>query len=228
MTDFDRGRIGALLRPFLPQPLRPVQVSALATYLDLLLRWNSRLNLTAVREADNIVTRHIGESLFAATQLLSQREQLPQTIDLGSGAGFPGLPFKVYAPQLRLTLIESRQKKATFLREVIRALRLTDVEVFAGRAESFSGRGGLVVLRAVERFERVLPSAASLLEFPTGTGNSPGFRSRVPSRLGLLIGAGQAKQAYELLPQFQWADPVAIPNSLSRILLVGEAISKSR
>jgi 16S rRNA (guanine527-N7)-methyltransferase len=224
MTGFDPARIEMLLRPFLPHPLRPAQLTALATYLDLLLRWNSRLNLTAVREPNNIVTRHIGESLFAAAHLLSGGEPLPRTIDLGSGAGFPGLPFKIYAPELKLTLIESRQKKATFLKEVIHTLHLTDVEVFAGRAENFAGRVELVVLRAVEHFEQMLPVAASLLEFPAEADPSPDSRpGRVPSRLGLLIGAGQAKQAQGVLPRFQWKESIAIPQSTSRILLVGKA-----
>ena len=153
-----------LLRPFLPQPLQVSQLAALATYLGLLLRWNARLNLTAVREANNIVTRHMGESLFAAAYLLSGNGHTGRTIDLGSGAGFPGLPFKIYAPHLRVTLIESQHKKATFLREVVRALQLAEVEVFAGRGENFGGRGQLVVLRAVERFEQALPIAASLLD----------------------------------------------------------------
>jgi 16S rRNA (guanine527-N7)-methyltransferase len=215
--------MAVLLRPFLAHPLQSPQLAALGVYLDLLLRWNTRLNLTAVREPENIVTRHIGESLFAAAHLLS-RERMPQTIDLGSGAGFPGLPFKIYAPELRLTLVESRQKKATFLREVIRALHLTEVEVFAGRAESFSGRAGLVILRAVERFEQVLPVAAALLDAPAGAKNSPEpAPAPMPSRLGLLIGAGQSKQAQALLPHFQWAEPISIPCSTSRILLVGEA-----
>jgi 16S rRNA (guanine527-N7)-methyltransferase len=223
MTDFDPERMAVLLRPFLTPRLQPAQLAALGAYLGLLLRWNARLNLTAVREPENIVIRHIGESLFAAAQLLS-RDGQPPTIDLGSGAGFPGLPFKIYAPQLRLTLIESRQKKAVFLREVIRALRLTEVEVFAGRAETFSGRAGLVVLRAVERFEQALPVAAALLDTATNARSSAEpAPAPMPGRLGLLIGAAQSKQAQSLLPHFQWAEPISIPCSTSRILLVGAA-----
>jgi len=206
-----------LLRPFLPQPLQVSQLAALATYLGLLLRWNARLNLTAVRETNNIVTRHMGESLFAAAYLLNGNGHTGRAIDLGSGAGFPGLPFKIYAPHLRVTLIESQHKKATFLREVVRVLQLTDVEVFAGRGENFGGRGQLVVLRAVEHFEQALPIAASLLD---SSSEGP-FPAPVPPRLGLLIGAAQAERARALLPQFRWEAPIAIPLSASRILLVG-------
>ncbi len=202
--------IAALLAPFLPAPLAPAQLAALSTYLDLLLRWNQRLNLTAIRDPDEIVTRHFGESLFTAAQLLPDPKVSLHAVDLGSGAGFPGLPLKIYAPNLRLTLIESQHKKATFLREVIRALHLRDAEVFAARAETFSGHADLVTLRAVERFEAALPVAARLLSPP-------------PSRLALLIGAAQADTARHLLPAFNWSLPISFPQSNSRILLIGAA-----
>ena len=215
-SPFPPARIEALLRPFLPQPLSNSQITALAAYLDLLLRWNAGLNLTAVREPNNIVTRHIGESLFAAIHLLTGNEPAGRAIDFGSGAGFPGLPLKIYAPHLPWTLIESQHKKATFLREVVRTLQLAEVDVFAGRGEDFRGRGQLVVLRAVERFEQILPIAASLLD------SGPAFHSSAKSpRLGLLIGAAQAERARAILPRFHWEDPIAIPLSASRIILIG-------
>ena len=81
----------------------------------------------------------------------------PHVIDVGSGPGFPGLPIKMWAPHVHLTLIESNSKKATFLREVVRNLRLTGVDVFASRANLFTGsRGDVVTLRAVERFGSIL------------------------------------------------------------------------
>ena len=128
--------------------------------------------------------------------------------DLGSGAGFPGLPIKLHAPHIRLTLIESNLKKATFLREVIRALKLANAEVFNGRAADFpAASADLVTLRAVERFEDALPGAARLLA-PGGT-------------LALLIGAPQARLATELLPGFIWQQPINLPLSRSRTLLMG-------
>ena len=85
-------------------------------------------------------------------------------IDLGSGAGFPGLPIKLWAPDLRITLIESNQKKSTFLREAdLRALTLMNVDVFSARAEDFPAQASVVTLRAVERFEDVLPTATRLV-----------------------------------------------------------------
>jgi 16S rRNA (guanine527-N7)-methyltransferase len=227
--------VARLLVPFLAAPLTDAQLAALATYLDLLLRWNSRINLTAVRQPEEIVTRHFGESLYAASRLLTPHSRL-DAIDLGSGAGFPGLPLKIYAPHLRLTLIESQNKKATFLKEVVRALSLPEVEVFAGRAETYPARrADLVTLRAVERFESALPLAASLLAEPAPSPlPSPDPRITEPTsrelssvagssgaRLALLIGAPQADRARTLLPHLHWAAPLPIPGSSARVLLVG-------
>ncbi len=162
------SRIADLLTPF-ASTLSPAQLDGLSLYLDLLLRWNARLNLTAVRDPESIVTRHIGESLFAAAQLECETQNPERVFDLGSGAGFPGLPIKIYSPVLRITLIESQHKKATFLREVIRALGVTGIDVFFGRAEDLVRRGEracLVTMRAVERFDTALPLAAALLDTP--------------------------------------------------------------
>jgi 16S rRNA (guanine527-N7)-methyltransferase len=127
--------------------------------------------------------------------------------DIGSGAGFPGLPFKLWAPYISLTLIESNHKKATFLREVVRALALTNVNVRNARAETLSETFDLVTLRAVEDFASILPTAAALV--------APG------ARLGLLIGSAQVKPAHSLLPHFSWSEAVPIPHSLSRVVLAG-------
>jgi len=211
------------LQPFVRAPLAEPQLQHISMYVDILLRWNARMNLTAVREPEQILTRHFGESIFTAQQLFPARPngQRPTAcpepngegtddhlVDLGSGAGFPGLPIKVYYPRLRLTLIESNHKKATFLREVVRSLALTNVDVFCGRAEDYAGdRGSVITLRAVERFDDVLPIAASLVR-PVG-------------RMALLIGAAQAAQAQKLALDFNWSQPVLIPRSESRVLLVG-------
>ena len=138
----DAARIAELLQPFLTAPaqLSAAQLNNISTYIDILLRWNARINLTAVRDPEQIVTRHFGESLFAARHLFPADDGRPTTdncVDVGSGAGFPGLPLKLWAPAIHLTLVESNHKKATFLREVVRSLTLTNVNVFAGRAADF-------------------------------------------------------------------------------------------
>ncbi len=191
--------------------LSNAQLQNISMYIDILLRWNARINLTAVRQPEYIVTRHFGESLFAARHLFpdprvrtdtraagpqharSQRPPAPRVLDIGSGAGFPGLPLKLWAPEIHLTLIESNHKKATFLREVIRALTLTDVDVFPGRAEDFVADADAV------QSDLAAPSSASIRPCPSPPVWSPpadvwsfslaNQKSRVPSR-SLLTSAG--------------------------------------
>src|SRR5256886_5205742 len=214
-------RIAELLQPFLPVPLVESQLQAISTYIDILLRWNARINLTAVRQPEEIVTRHFGESLFAARRLFpapmadSQPpadHQRPTTnnrvIDIGSGAGFPGIPIKMWEPQVHLTLIESNQKKATFLKEVARTLTLTGIDVASARAENFSGQAEIVTLRAVERFEAILPIAARLV-----------VSGRV---LALLVGERQLQSARQFGNVFRWSEPLQIPLSSTRVLLLGD------
>lgn len=204
------ARIADLLQPYLRAPLSPDQSAAVQAYLDLLVRWNAKTNLTAVRDPEQMVQRHFGESFFAAAHSIA--EQTPRSaLDLGSGAGFPGLPMAIYAPQVAVTLVEAQTKKATFLKEVVRALDLKNVTVVAGRGESLQGKtkADLVTMRAVEKFADSATLAATLLQ-PDG-------------RLALLIGAAQAEDARRLLPGLEWCEPVPIPGGNSRIMLVGNA-----
>ncbi len=203
------AHISELLLPFTGRSYLSVyQLEQLSLYLELLVRWNARTNLTAVRDARSIVLRHFGESVFAAKCLLHQNSQ-ETVIDLGSGAGFPGIPLKIFAPTVALTLIESQNKKATFLKEVIRWLKLERVTVFHGRAEAFAGKGDVVTLRAVEHFEQTLPIAESLVS------------SSDRGRLGLLIGTAQVETAKKTLKDFEWKGAVPIPLSSERVVLIG-------
>ncbi len=128
--------------------------------------------------------------------------------DVGSGAGFPGIPIKLWAPNIALTLIESNQKKATFLREVARALTLTDINIQNARAETLPpSTFDVVTLRAVERLANILPVAANLLA-PQG-------------RLALLIASSQLDAIRSTLPSLAWDHPIPIPQSQSRLLLIG-------
>ena len=205
----DTARIADLLRPFITETtLLPQMCEQLQLYLDLLLRWNARINLTAVRDPEQIVTRHFGESLFAAGILFAHPHSRGSLADVGSGAGFPGIPMKLFAPELELTLIESHNKKASFLREVIRALELDRCEVFSGRAEQWREAADMVTLRAVEQFECALAVAADLV---TADG-----------RLCLLIGAGQVPAGRHILgADWIFQEPVAVPLSISRVVLIG-------
>jgi 16S rRNA (guanine527-N7)-methyltransferase len=212
-----------------PAVLSPAQLQSISTYIDILIHWNARINLTAIRNEEEIVTRHFGESLFAAHHLFppypvsssvpsvvkdfevpEARSPKPEArlADLGSGAGFPGIPIKLWAPNIALTLIESNQKKATFLRELTRALTLTDIDIQNARAETLPpSTFDVVTLRAVERLPKVLPVAANLLS-PTGL-------------LALLISSSQLESTLSTLPNFSWDHPIPIPQSQSRIILVG-------
>jgi 16S rRNA (guanine527-N7)-methyltransferase len=129
----------------------------LAVYLELILKWNARINLTAIREPEEIVRRHFGESLFVGARL-GECETL---LDYGSGAGFPGVPIQLLRPDVDVTLAESRQKKAAFLREVVRSLGLRS-EVWAGRVDAMpEGRQfDVVAMRAVDDMRAAVREAA--------------------------------------------------------------------
>jgi 16S rRNA (guanine527-N7)-methyltransferase len=234
------GEGPVVLVPANDQRLTTSDLESISTYIDILLRWNARINLTAIRDPEDIITRHFGESLFAARHLFpsassvtpvssvvkafdlanDQRRFLAcpergegtsdRVADLGSGAGFPGLPIKLWAPHIALTLIESNHKKAAFLSEVTRALTLTNVNIQNTRAESLAPTTfDVVTLRAVERFAAILPIAGTLVA-PTG-------------RLALLIGAAQQDDACSTLPHLTWQPPLPVPESRSRILLIAQA-----
>lgn len=236
----EQDRISELLRPFVePQAgwgaLSAEQLCLISTYVEILLRWNARINLTAVRDAEGIVTRHFGESLFLAAHLFPGQPvavsepgaRRPHALDLGSGAGFPGLPLKIYAPRLRLTLVESNRRKAAFLGEAIRALHLQDVSVFSGRLEAslveqdlFGGieAADVVTMRAVERFESALATASALIRRSA---------ARVGvGKLALLIGLSQAQKVPHLVADFSWEPPLLIPHSRERVLVVGRYLTE--
>jgi len=249
------AQIAALLEPFIETPLSPSQLDQISTYIDLLLRWNARINLTAIRNEEEIVTRHFGESFFMARHLfpdslpmtsnpchpersrdmrkahvsaeskdpyISTKAALakevlpatsnpPQVLDIGSGAGFPALPLKIWAPHIHLTLIESNHKKAAFLREVARALTLTNINVITERAEVLAAnpdvpRADVVTLRAVEHFEAALPVAVTFL-----TRNAS---------LALLIGTAQLP-LLTTMKTVDWCQPIRVPQSHTRVLSIG-------
>jgi len=197
-------KIAELLAPFAGELPRE-QLEQISKYIDILLKWNEKINLTAVRDPEEIVLRHFGESFFTARTLLAPDSAI-DVIDVGSGAGFPGMPLKLFAPRIKLSLVEAQEKKATFLREVVRSLAFGNVTVLATRAETLKVFADLVTLRAVERFDEVLPIAGHLVK--------PG------GRLALLIGTGQIGSAHQL-PEFDWQEAIKVPQSRNRVLLVG-------
>jgi 16S rRNA (guanine527-N7)-methyltransferase len=201
----DLKEISELLTPFTAD-LSAHQLRQVSSYMALLLKWNARMNLTALRDEKSILTRHFGESFFLARHL----PESPDLTDIGSGSGFPGIPVKIARPAIALTLVEGQQRKATFLREVLRALDL-DAEVKNVRAETLPpGASTAVTLRAVEKFESILPVAARLL------------RQESAAVLALLVGSAQVPRVLESLPDWTFRPEIPIPGSQNRVILMGE------
>jgi 16S rRNA (guanine527-N7)-methyltransferase len=144
-------------------PLEPLQAGQFGTYLSLILRWNARVNLTAIRDEDGILSRHFVESIACARALPGGVLTL---LDFGSGAGFPGIPIALCRPDLSVTLAESQGKKAAFLQEAARVLGIA-VKVHSGRAEELKVQFDCVTLRAVDRIEQAVEAAARLVS-PAG------------------------------------------------------------
>lgn len=206
------NEIRELLRPF-GLPLTSDEMNRLQAYLELLLRWNMRINLTSVRDARGCVTRHFGESLY-----LSRFVRLEGgLLDIGSGAGFPGLALKITFPKLRVTLLEPVGKKRAFLKEVARACEMDLVEVRSerlgefvkeqietGRHRQFEG----ATSRAVARPSALIPEAAQCLERGGG--------------LYLWLGDRQREDVFQVSEGLvDWKAPIPIPLAEHREIWCG-------
>ena len=183
MATLPLERVGELIAPYY-SGASDALLRQLSTYLDLLVKWNTRMNLTAIRSPEEMVTRHFGESLFVASHLPSGGRTL---LDLGSGAGFPGLPIQRARPELVVTLAESQRKKSSFLREAVRVLGV-GCEVWSGRVEQMPVEWvfDVVTLRGVDRPEeafmlgRSRVAAGGLLALLTTTEVPGGVSVSVP------------------------------------------------
>jgi len=148
--------------------LEETQVESFRKYLDELLKWNRKVNLTAIVDPGEIVVRHFLDSLALAGLL---PDGMFRAADVGAGAGFPGLPLKIALPGMRLVLVEPARRKATFLRQIIRQLGLQGAEVAEYKVESFArehpGGFDVVFSRALAEPARLLPLVAPLLR-PSG------------------------------------------------------------
>ena len=182
------------------------QVQQIQQYIDILLRWNEKMNLTAIRDPLEILYRHFCESMYGAVAIPVEKCRLA---DVGSGGGFPGLPMKIIRPEIETFLIESNVKKATFLTEVIRELGLTGVRVLVSRYEELSEEVApldVICSRAVGDFGPFLDWAAS-----------PVLSAK---NVALWIGA-QDSESVRRLQTWDWQEPKPIPCSLRRFILVG-------
>jgi len=145
------------------KPLDDGTASRFAEYVSLFVRWNTRLNLSAIRDEEGILSRHIIESIEVAHAL---PPGIATLLDFGSGAGLPGIPIALCRPEIAVTLAESRGKKAAFLQEAVRVLGI-EAKVHAGRAQDLRTVFDCVVLRAVDRMPKAVAAAAPLVA-PTG------------------------------------------------------------
>lgn len=186
------------------------KLAALCAHFELLVRWNRTTNLTAIRDPEEIVRRHFAESLFLANVIRLGPGLL---YDIGSGAGFPGLPLKVARPELNVVLVESSLKKAAFLKEVIRFAGLAGARVEAVRVEQLVERAEVeradwVTMRAVGKMDELLPVVRRLL-VPHG-------------QVALFLGQGDAARVGSDIGGFAWHPPARIPGSERRVILVGD------
>lgn len=188
-------------------------LAAMRVHFDLLLQWNRKVNLTAVREPEEILRRHFLESL-----LLTKAVKLGAGVmyDIGTGAGFPGLPVKAVHPEVEIYLVEVTQKKAAFLKEVVRKAGLNDAFVEVVRVERLVERSEIeladwVAMRAVGAVDELLPILRRLL-VPHG-------------QVVLFLGERDADGARNNVGGFTWKEPLRIPHSERRVILVGETIS---
>lgn len=156
----------ATLQPQLQAGLRQMGLDAalagpLLVYLGLLHRWNGTYNLTAVRDPQAMVARHLLDSLTLLPALHGHGD----VADLGSGAGLPGIPLAIARPDLQVTLVESNGKKTRFLREVVRQLGLDNVRVLTSRIEQVdeAGRHAVITARALATLSDILRLGGHLL-----------------------------------------------------------------
>ena len=174
------------------------QVEVLAAHYELLVLWNRRLNLTSPAALEEAVERHYCESLFLGAQLPAGAQRI---VDIGSGAGFPGTSVAVLRPDCAVTLVESHQRKAVFLRESTRGLR--NVKVWAGRAEAVTGEFDWAVSRAVS-YGDLAPSVR-----------------RLASRCALLAGAEAPTADFG----FEWEAEIQLPWGDRRFLRLGKRLA---
>jgi 16S rRNA (guanine527-N7)-methyltransferase len=175
-------------------------------YMDILLAWNEKINLTAIRDPLEILNRHFCECMYAAVAVPVEDGRLA---DVGSGGGFPGLPLKIIRPELQVVLVESNIKKATFLAEVIRGLGLADTRVVVSRYEELGEE--IAPLDFV--CSRALGDFAPFLEWAHS-------EKVAAQQVVLWIGARDLPDIQKIRT-WEWREPIPVPHSLRRILLVG-------
>jgi 16S rRNA (guanine527-N7)-methyltransferase len=185
------------------------QIRKIQQYMALLLKWNDAMNLTAIQDPLEILYRHFCESMFGAALIPANCGRLA---DVGSGGGFPGLPLKIARPDLEVCLIDSNVKKATFLAEAVRELALPGARVLVSRYEELGEEVApldVACSRAVGDFAQFLRWAAS---------------DQIAAKTVMLWIGGRDLDEARKSTDWKWNEPVAIPQSLRRFVLVGNRV----
>ena len=200
-------KIARLLKPY-DLPLSSQVLESVRLYLDLLMKWNRRINLTGIKSAEECLRLHFGESLV----LLNHAPVEGPLLDIGSGAGFPGLALKIFLPELPVTLLEPSTRKRAFLKEVVRTLNLQEVEVSATRWEDFYSQAKCpafktVTIRALGGQQAMVERSDSVL--------SPG------GKFCLWTTRSRRQEIFSRTARFEWQEPIPIPGTRDRIILVG-------
>ncbi|HUE44382.1 MAG TPA: 16S rRNA (guanine(527)-N(7))-methyltransferase RsmG [Candidatus Sulfotelmatobacter sp.] len=190
-------------------PVNDAQIVQIQRYIALLLKWNEAMNLTAIHDPLEILYRHFCESMFGSGLIPVGHGRLA---DVGSGGGFPGLPLKIACPELEVCLIDSNVKKATFLAEVVRELALPKARVLVSRYEELDEEVtplDIACSRAVGEFAQFLGWAAS---------------ERIGARTVMLWISGRDLDEVRASIDWKWQEPVPIPQSLRRFVLIGTRV----
>jgi 16S rRNA (guanine527-N7)-methyltransferase len=192
-----------LLRRSNHPPLTVEQSERFAAYLALLQKWNAKTNLTAIRDEQGILSRHFLESILCASALPPGIQTL---LDFGSGAGFPGIPIALMRPEIAVTLAESQNKKAAFLREAVRTLGL-NAQVHSARAEQLPQKFDCVTLRAVDNMPAAIPAAIALIA-------SNGWLAVLTTRSE----APSIQQMANAVASFHWQPPIPMQPGTEHVL----------
>ena len=197
-------RLNAMLADVGQPPLSAGAAAQCEAYHNVLMRWNSKINLTAIRREEEILRRHFVESIAVARALPAGIQKL---LDFGSGAGFPGLPIAICRPEISVVLAESQLKKSAFLREAVRSAGIA-VEVYGNRAETIGRLFDCVALRAVDQMEEAAKVASSLV----APGGWIALMTTHSESADLTAAIGKA---------FSWREPLLLPSADARVLLLG-------
>ena len=207
-TQITDRQILEALEPYAISP-SPEQIGRIREYLQLLTKWNRTISLTSITDPIEIVGRHFGESMYASKLLPVENCRLA---DVGTGAGFPGLPLKISFPTMQLLLIESNKKKCAFLAEVVRTLGFTAVEIVPERFESIRAEtvhANIVTSRAVGEFQQLLRWSEGVLE---DRGHAM-----------LWVGEQDATRIASA-PGWSWQPAARLPDSQRRFILIGRPL----